>query len=60
LLKEQKAINTDQLEELKRVNDIICKLQEKNSRLKRRSTDNQLKNIAAGTLGLFAGFSIKP
>jgi len=40
LLKEQKAINTDQLEEIKRVNDIICKLQEKNSRLKRRSTDN--------------------
>ena len=60
LLKEQKAINADQLEELKRVNDIICKLQEKNNKLKRRSKDNQLKNIAASALGLFAGFSIKP
>ena len=60
LLKEQKAINADQLEELKRANDIICKLQEKNNKLKRSSIDTQLKNIAAGALGLFAGFSIKP
>lgn len=60
LLKEQKAINADQLEELKRANDIICKLQEKNNKLKRSSIDTQLKSIAAGALGLFAGFSIKP
>ena len=55
LLKEQKAINADQLEELKRANDIICKLQEKNNKLKRRSRDTQLKNIAASAVGLFAG-----
>ena len=34
LLKEQKAINADQLEELERANDIISKLQEKNNKLK--------------------------
>ena len=28
LLKDQKAINADQVEELKIANDIICKLQE--------------------------------
>ena len=59
LLKEQKAINADQLEELKRANDIICKLQEKNNKLKRSSRDTQLKNLAASTVGLFAGFLLK-
>ena len=59
LLKEQKAINADQLEDLKRVNEIVCKLQEKNNKLKRSSVDTQLKNIAVGALGLFAGFSFK-
>ena len=59
LLKEQKAINADQLEDLKRVNEIVCKLQEKNNKLKRSSVDTQLKNIAVGALGLFAGFSLK-
>ena len=58
-LKEQKAVNADQLEELKRTNEIICKLQEKNNKLKRSSVDTQLKNIAVGALGLFAGFSLK-
>ena len=37
----------------------ICKLQEKNNKLKRSSVDTQLKNIAVGALGLFAGFSLK-
>ena len=32
----------------------------KNNKLKRSSIDTQLKSIAAGALGLFAGFSIKP
>ena len=59
LLKEQKAINADQLEELEIANDIICKLQENNNKLKRSSIDTQLKNIASGALGLFAGFSLK-
>ena len=47
------------MEELKRTNEIICKLQEKNNKLKRSSVDTQLKNIAVGALGLFAGFSLK-
>ena len=58
-LKEQKAVNADQLEELKRTDEIICKLQENNNKLKRSSVDTQLKNIAVGALGLFAGFSLK-
>ena len=58
LLKEQKAINADQLEELKRANDIISKFQEKNNKLKRSSRDNQLKNIAASAVGLFTGLYI--
>lgn len=58
-LKEQKAVNADQLEELKRTNEIIYKLQEKNNKLKRSSVDTQLKNIAVVALGLFAGFSLK-
>jgi len=59
LLKEQKAINADQMEELKRVNDLNKKLQEENNKLKRNSRDNQLRNIAASAVGLFAGFSLK-
>lgn len=58
-LKEQKAINADQMEELKRVNDLNKKLQEENNKLKRNSRDNQLRNIAASAVGLFAGFSLK-
>ena len=58
LLKEQKAINADQLEELKRANDIISKFQEKNNKLKRSSRDTQLKNIAASVVGLFTGLYI--
>ena len=59
LLKEQKAINADQLEELNRANDIICKLQKKNNKLKTSSRDTKLRNIASGAIGLFAGFSLK-
>jgi uncharacterized membrane protein YgaE (UPF0421/DUF939 family) len=59
VLKEQKAINADQLEELKRANDIISKLQEKNNKLLKNSSETQLINIASGTLGLFAGFFLK-
>ena len=58
LLKEQKAINADQLEELKRANDIISKFQEKNNKLKRSSRDTQLKNIVASAVGLFTGLYI--
>ena len=58
-LKEQKAINADQLEELKRLTKINQVLKEKNIKLKSISTENQLKNIIVGTAGLFAGLSLK-
>lgn len=58
-LKEQKSINADQAEELKRANDIICKLKENNSKLKRSFRETQIKNIAVSTVGLFAGFLLK-
>jgi beta-xylosidase len=57
-LKEEKAINADQAVELKAANDTICKLKEIKNKLKRSSTENDLKNLAAGGLGLFAGFSL--
>ena len=44
---------------MERLDDIICKLQEKNNQLKRSSRDTQLKNIAGNTLGLFSGFLLK-
>lgn len=59
LLKEQKALNVDQLEELKRLTKINQVLKEKNIKLKSISTENQLKNIIVGTAGLFAGLSLK-
>ena len=59
LLKEQKALNVDQLEELKRLTKINQVLKEKNIKLKSISTKNQLKNIIVGTAGLFAGLSLK-
>ena len=52
LLKEQKALNVDQLEELKRLTKINQVLKEKNIKLKSISTENQLKNIIVGTAGL--------
>ena len=59
ILKEQKALNVDQLEELKRLTKINQVLKEKNIKLKSISTENQLKNIIVGTAGLFAGLSLK-
>tara|TARA_B100000767_G_C19744043_1_gene527607 strand:+ start:1359 stop:1859 length:501 start_codon:yes stop_codon:yes gene_type:complete len=59
LLKEQKALNVDQLEELKRLTKINQVLKEKNIKLKSISNENQLKNIIVGTAGLFAGLSLK-
>ena len=56
LLKEQKALNVDQLEELKRLTKINQVLKEKNIKLKSITTENQLKNTIFGTAGLFAVF----
>jgi hypothetical protein len=59
LLKEQKALNVDQLEELKRLTKINQVLKEKNIKLKSITTENQLKNTIFGTAGLFAGFFLR-
>ena len=56
ILKEQKALNVDQLEELKRLTKINQVLKEKNIKLKSISTENQLKNTIFGTAGLFEVF----
>ena len=58
-LKEQKAINADQLEELNRLKELNLMLGKSNKKFKRTSRDNQLTSIAAGVFGLFTGFVFK-
>ena len=58
-LKEQKAINAEQLEELNRLKEINLMLEKSNNKFKRTSRDNQLTSIAAGVFGLFTGFAFK-
>lgn len=58
-LKEQKAINADQLEELNRLKELNLMLGKSNNKFKRTSRDNQLTSIAAGVFGLFTGFVFK-
>ena len=58
-LKEQKAINADQLEELNSLKEINLMLEKSNNKFRRTSIDNQLTSIAAGVLGLFTGFAFK-
>ena len=50
-LKEQKAINTDQLEELNTLKEINLMLEKSNNKFRRTSSDNQLTSIAAGVFG---------
>jgi len=58
-LKEQKAINADHLEELKRLKEINQLLEKSINKFRRTSSDNQLMNMAAGVFGLFTGFAFK-
>lgn len=58
-LKEQKAINADQLEEPNRLKELNLMLEKSNNKFKRTSRDNQLTSIAAGVSGLFTGFAFK-
>ena len=58
-LKEQKAINADQLEELNRLKGINLMLEKSNNKFRRTSRDNKLMNMAAGAFGLFTGFTLK-
>lgn len=54
-LKEQKAINADQLKELKRQKEINQALVVENNKLRNQKTDQQLKHAMAGFFGLIIG-----
>lgn len=58
-LKEQKEINADQAEELKRQNDINQVLKLEVEKLRKQQRNQQLKNATAGAIGLFTGIVVK-
>lgn len=58
-LKEEKAINADQAEELKRQIEINQALVADNKKLKNQKKDQQLKHAIAGAVGILAGVSLK-
>ena len=57
-LKEQKAINADQAEELKRQKEINQALVAENNKLRNQKRDQQLKHALAGAVGVFTGFNL--
>ena len=57
-LKEEKAINADQAEELKRQKEINLALEKENKKLRNQKRDQQLKHVMAGAVGILAGVSI--
>jgi hypothetical protein len=58
-LKEQKAINADQAEELRRQKEINQALVAENNKLRSQKKDQQLKHAIAGAVGILAGVSLK-
>ncbi len=58
-LKEEKAINADQAEELKRQIEINQALVADNKKLRNQKKDQQLKHAIAGAVGILAGVSLK-
>jgi hypothetical protein len=58
-LKEEKAINADQAEELKRQKEINLALEKENKKLRNQKRDQQLKHVAEGAVGILAGVSLK-
>lgn len=58
-LKEQKAINAGQAEELKRQIEINQALVADNKNLRNQKRDQQLKHVAAGAVGILAGVALK-
>jgi hypothetical protein len=58
-LKEQKAINAEQAEELRRQKEIIQSLEAENNKLRSQKRDQQLKHAMAGAVGILAGVVIK-
>jgi hypothetical protein len=58
-LNEQKAINADQAEELKRQIEINQVLEVEIKKLRKLSLDNKLEMIGTSIFGLLAGFTLK-
>jgi len=58
-LKEQKAINADQAEELRRQKEINQALEKENKKLRKLSLDNKLKIFGTGIFGVLTGFALK-
>tara|TARA_B100002019_G_C21273211_1_gene603622 strand:- start:5936 stop:6373 length:438 start_codon:yes stop_codon:yes gene_type:complete len=58
-LKEQKAINADQAEELKRQKEMNQALEKENNKLKNQKRDKQLQHAVAGAVGILAGVALK-
>ena len=54
-LKEQKAINSEHSEEIERLKEQIETLKQKNQALKKDKSNQQIKNMAAGGIGVAAG-----
>ena len=59
ILKEQKAINADQAEELERQKEINQALATENNKLRTQKRDQQLKHATAGVVGILTGFAIR-
>lgn len=57
-LKEQKAINAEQAQELKRQKEISQVLIIENKKLRNQKRDQQLKHAMAAAVGILTGFSI--
>lgn len=58
-LKEQKAINVDQAEEIKNQKEINQALVAENNKLRSQKKDQQLKHAIAGAVGILAGLALK-
>ena len=58
-LKEQKAINAKQAEELKRQIEINQVLEKENKKLRKLSFENKLKLFGTGVFGVLTGFALK-
>ena len=58
-LKEEKAINADQAEELKRQKEINQALEKENKKLRKLSLDNKLNLFGTGIFGVLTGFALK-
>ena len=58
-LKEQKAINSEQSEKIERLKEDIETLKQKNQALKKDKSNQQIKNMAAGGIGVAAGLLLR-